>query len=167
MYTVIARPTPDHSRSRVRTRRCTRPPNSLPRSAATPGYIRPGGKEATRGILSKGEFFGECGLAGQPLRMGSATAMTDCKLLRIDKKAMILALHCRYGKTSCPLHVLGGWSAIRKLDGCLSKNRWAPTNRASRGGFPAFRLAEKFENRLLGPTNLHFRTWKIKWNSFL
>src|ERR1700694_2301730 len=35
------------------------------------------GKEATLGILSEGEFFGEGGLAGQPLRMGSATAMTD------------------------------------------------------------------------------------------
>jgi CRP/FNR family cyclic AMP-dependent transcriptional regulator len=51
------------------------------------------GKEATLGILNDGEFFGEGGLAGQPLRMGSATAMTDCELLRIDKKAMILALH--------------------------------------------------------------------------
>jgi len=51
------------------------------------------GKEATLGILSEGEFFGEGGLAGQPLRMGSATAMTDCQLLQIDKKAMTLALH--------------------------------------------------------------------------
>jgi CRP/FNR family transcriptional regulator, cyclic AMP receptor protein len=51
------------------------------------------GKEATLGILSEGEFFGEGGLAGQPLRMGSATALTDCELLRIDKKAMMLALH--------------------------------------------------------------------------
>ena len=51
------------------------------------------GKEATLGILSEGEFFGEGGLAGQLLRMGSATAMTDCELLRIDKKAMMLALH--------------------------------------------------------------------------
>jgi CRP/FNR family transcriptional regulator, cyclic AMP receptor protein len=51
------------------------------------------GKEATLGILSEGDFFGEGGLGGQPLRMGSATAMTDCELLRIDKKAMILALH--------------------------------------------------------------------------
>jgi len=51
------------------------------------------GKEATLGILSEGEFFGEGGLAGQPLRMGSATAMTDCELLRIDKKAMMEALH--------------------------------------------------------------------------
>ena len=51
------------------------------------------GKEATLGILGEGEFFGEGGLAGQPLRMGSATAMTDCELLRIDKKEMTLALH--------------------------------------------------------------------------
>ena len=51
------------------------------------------GKEATLGILSEGQFFGEGSLAGQALRMGSATAMTDCELLRIDKKAMMLALH--------------------------------------------------------------------------
>jgi CRP/FNR family cyclic AMP-dependent transcriptional regulator len=51
------------------------------------------GKEATLGILSEGEFFGEGGLAGQRLRMGSATAMTDCDLLQIDNKAMTLALH--------------------------------------------------------------------------
>src|SRR5712692_3320942 len=51
------------------------------------------GKEATLGILSEGGFFGEGCLAGQPLRIGSATAMTDCELLRIGKKAMMLALH--------------------------------------------------------------------------
>jgi len=51
------------------------------------------GKEATLGILSDGQFFGEGSLAGQALRMGSATAMTECELLRIDKKAMMLALH--------------------------------------------------------------------------
>ncbi len=51
------------------------------------------GREATLGILKEGEFFGEGGLAGQPLRMGSATAMTDCELLCIDKKAMMEALH--------------------------------------------------------------------------
>jgi CRP/FNR family transcriptional regulator, cyclic AMP receptor protein len=51
------------------------------------------GKEATIGILEDGEFFGEGALAGQALRMGSATAMTDCVILRIDKKAMMQALH--------------------------------------------------------------------------
>jgi CRP/FNR family transcriptional regulator, cyclic AMP receptor protein len=51
------------------------------------------GKEATIGILSDGSFFGEGSLAGQSQRMGSAVSMTDCDLLRIDKKAMIEALH--------------------------------------------------------------------------
>lgn len=51
------------------------------------------GKEATIGILSDGSFFGEGSLAGQFLRMGSATAMTDCAVLRIEKKAMVDALH--------------------------------------------------------------------------
>ena len=51
------------------------------------------GKEATIGILSEGNFFGEGSLAGQALRMGSAAAMTDCDLLRIEKKAMMDALH--------------------------------------------------------------------------
>jgi CRP-like cAMP-binding protein len=51
------------------------------------------GKEATIGILSERNFFGEGSLAGQSFRMGSATAMTDCLLLRIEKRAMINALH--------------------------------------------------------------------------
>ena len=51
------------------------------------------GKEATIGILCEGDFLGEGSLAGQTLRMGSATAMTDCAVLRIDKKAMMEALH--------------------------------------------------------------------------
>src|ERR1019366_1694178 len=50
------------------------------------------GKEATIGILGEGDFSGEGVLGGQPLRMGSATAMTDCELLQIDKTAMMLAL---------------------------------------------------------------------------
>jgi CRP/FNR family cyclic AMP-dependent transcriptional regulator len=51
------------------------------------------GREATIGILSVGEFFGEGTLAGQSVRMESATAMTDCVLLRIVKKSMMLVLH--------------------------------------------------------------------------
>jgi CRP-like cAMP-binding protein len=51
------------------------------------------GKEATIGMLSEGNFFGEGALAGQALRMGSAVAMTDCQVLRIEKKAMMDALH--------------------------------------------------------------------------
>src|SRR5437773_11824771 len=51
------------------------------------------GREATIAMLSEGDFFGEGSLAGQVLRMGSAAAMTDCQLLRIEKKAMMSALH--------------------------------------------------------------------------
>ena len=51
------------------------------------------GKEATIGIVSQGNFFGEGSLAGQLLRMGSAAAMTDCEILRVDKKTMMEALH--------------------------------------------------------------------------
>jgi CRP-like cAMP-binding protein len=54
------------------------------------------GKEATIGILNEGSFFGEGALAGQVLRMGSAAAMTDCELLRVDKKAMMSALHSEH-----------------------------------------------------------------------
>jgi CRP-like cAMP-binding protein len=52
-----------------------------------------GGKEATIAIISEGSFFGEGSLAGQLLRMGSAAAMTDCEILRVDKKTMMEALH--------------------------------------------------------------------------
>jgi CRP/FNR family transcriptional regulator, cyclic AMP receptor protein len=51
------------------------------------------GKEATIGIVNPGNFFGEGSLAGQLLRMGSAAAMTDCEILRVEKKTMIDALH--------------------------------------------------------------------------
>jgi CRP/FNR family transcriptional regulator, cyclic AMP receptor protein len=54
------------------------------------------GKEATIGILTDGNFFGEGSLAGQSLRMGSAAAITDCDLLRIEKKAMMDALHAEH-----------------------------------------------------------------------
>jgi CRP/FNR family cyclic AMP-dependent transcriptional regulator len=51
------------------------------------------GREATIGLLTEGVFFGEGSLAGQPLRMGSATAVTDCTVLRIEKQSMMHSLH--------------------------------------------------------------------------
>ena len=51
------------------------------------------GKEATIGIVGESNFVGEGSLAGQLLRMGSAAAITDCELLRVEKKAMMDALH--------------------------------------------------------------------------
>ena len=43
--------------------------------------------------MGEGEFFGEGCLAGQALQVGAATALTDCTLLRIEKRAMMKALH--------------------------------------------------------------------------
>ena len=51
------------------------------------------GKEATIGILSEGDFFGEGCLTGQSQRMASATALTDAAVLRIEKSAMMRVLH--------------------------------------------------------------------------
>ena len=56
------------------------------------GVVSESGKEAVLGILGESDFFGEGGLAGQLLRMSSATAVTDCVLLHIDKKTMMRAM---------------------------------------------------------------------------
>ena len=50
------------------------------------------GKEATLEILGKQDLAGHDSLAGQPLRTASAGALTDCQLLRIEKKIMMCAL---------------------------------------------------------------------------
>jgi len=51
------------------------------------------GKEAVIAMLKPHAFFGEGCLAGQPLRMATATALTDGSLMRIEKPEMIRALH--------------------------------------------------------------------------
>jgi CRP/FNR family cyclic AMP-dependent transcriptional regulator len=55
------------------------------------------GKEATIGILNEGDFFGEGCLSGQSLRMCSATALTDCTVMRIEKKVMMAVIHRERG----------------------------------------------------------------------
>jgi len=51
------------------------------------------GKEAVIAMLKPHAFFGEGCLAGQPRRMATATALTDCSLMRIEKQEMIRGLH--------------------------------------------------------------------------
>jgi CRP-like cAMP-binding protein len=58
--------------------------------------VSQGGKEATIAILSDGTFFGEEGLIGQRSRMASATALTDCMIMRIEKTAMLRAIHSQH-----------------------------------------------------------------------
>jgi len=51
------------------------------------------GKEAVVAMLTAGDFFGEGALAGQAVRMGTATAVTACHVLVIEKDAMVRLLH--------------------------------------------------------------------------
>jgi CRP/FNR family cyclic AMP-dependent transcriptional regulator len=51
------------------------------------------GREAVVAMLGAGEFFGEGCLAGQPVRMGTATATSDSNILHVDKQRMLRLLH--------------------------------------------------------------------------
>src|SRR5271169_4852155 len=47
------------------------------------------GKEAVIAVLGEGDFFGEGCLAGQQLRMSTATALTECSIVRMEVAAVI------------------------------------------------------------------------------
>jgi CRP/FNR family cyclic AMP-dependent transcriptional regulator len=51
------------------------------------------GREAVVAMLGPGDFFGEGCLAGQPVRMGSATALTPSVILLVGKEKMVRLLH--------------------------------------------------------------------------
>jgi CRP/FNR family cyclic AMP-dependent transcriptional regulator len=55
--------------------------------------ISPQGKEAIIAILGTGEFFGYGCIAGQPVRMATAVAMTNCTLDKLDKPLITRMLH--------------------------------------------------------------------------
>jgi CRP/FNR family transcriptional regulator, cyclic AMP receptor protein len=55
------------------------------------------GKEAIVSILGDNEFFGDGCLAGQLLRIATATAVSDCTLYRIEKSLMVRLLHEQKG----------------------------------------------------------------------
>jgi len=50
-------------------------------------------KEAVIALLGTGDFFGEGCLAGQPLRTATATTMSACKIMRLEKTGVIALLH--------------------------------------------------------------------------
>jgi CRP/FNR family transcriptional regulator, cyclic AMP receptor protein len=54
------------------------------------------GKEAVVAILGPGDFLGEGGLAGQFVRMATATAVTPVTVLAIDKNEMFRVLHAEH-----------------------------------------------------------------------
>lgn len=51
------------------------------------------GKEAVVGVLGPDEFCGEGCLTGRPLRLATAAAMTECEIMRLEKRTMIRVLH--------------------------------------------------------------------------
>ncbi len=51
------------------------------------------GKDAIFALAEAGELFGESCLAGQSTRMSTASALTDCTLIRIDRAVMASLLH--------------------------------------------------------------------------
>ena len=51
------------------------------------------GKEAVVGIMGPGDFLGEGCLNGQPLRLSTATAMTESRVVRVSKAEMLRLLH--------------------------------------------------------------------------
>jgi CRP-like cAMP-binding protein len=51
------------------------------------------GKEAVVAILKDGDFFGEGCLAGQPVRMASATAISACSVMKLEKAVVVSLLH--------------------------------------------------------------------------
>ncbi|HKN61239.1 MAG TPA: cyclic nucleotide-binding domain-containing protein [Candidatus Acidoferrales bacterium] len=54
------------------------------------------GKEAVVAVLGPGDFFGEGCLAGQPIRIGTASAITATTALIIEKKEMVRVLHVEH-----------------------------------------------------------------------
>jgi CRP/FNR family transcriptional regulator, cyclic AMP receptor protein len=54
------------------------------------------GKEAVVGVLGPGDFFGEGALAGQPVRLATATAMSASRILVVPKRQMIRLLHSQH-----------------------------------------------------------------------
>jgi CRP/FNR family cyclic AMP-dependent transcriptional regulator len=64
------------------------------------------GKEAVVAILGAGDFFGEGCLAGQSLRMATATTMFECSIMRMEKTSVIRLLHDQPAFSELLLHHL-------------------------------------------------------------
>ena len=93
----------------VRAKASTHPPSTTIFAQGDPAdsvmYLKDGtirisvvshaGKEAVVAVLNPGHFFGEGCLASQTLRMSTATAMSECEILEIDKDEMVRQLQTR------------------------------------------------------------------------
>jgi CRP/FNR family transcriptional regulator, cyclic AMP receptor protein len=64
------------------------------------------GKEAVVALLGAGDFFGEGCLAGQSVRMASATTLTECSIIRLEKASVIRLLNEQPAFSELLLHHL-------------------------------------------------------------
>lgn len=65
----------------------------IQKGAVKLSVLSKGGRQAVVAMLTAGQFFGEGGLAGQPVRMGSAATTTESTILFVDQKQMARLLH--------------------------------------------------------------------------
>jgi len=65
----------------------------IQRGSVKLSVVSQSGKEAVVGVLGPGDFFGEGALAGQPVRLATATAISASHILVIPKRQMIRLLH--------------------------------------------------------------------------
>jgi len=68
--------------------------------------VSEGGKEAVVAILGPGDFFGEGCMAGQPVRMGTATAISNSTVLLIAKTEMFKVLHEQHDLSDRFIHFM-------------------------------------------------------------
>ena len=95
------------------------------------------GKEAVVAMLGPGDFFGEGCLAGQPVRMGSATALTPSAILRVEKAQMVRLLHRQHEMSDRFIaHMLTRNIRIEEdlIDQLLQLERQAPRPHLAAGG---------------------------------
>ena len=76
--------------------------------------VNEAGKEAVVAIFGSGDFFGEGGMAGQTVRMGTATAMVPTTVLVIGKDEMMRVLHAEH-ELSDPVSSITCWRGHPRL----------------------------------------------------
>lgn len=65
----------------------------IQRGSVRLSVVSQAGKEVVVGVVGHGDFFGEGALAGQPVRLATATALTVSRILAVPKRQMIRLLH--------------------------------------------------------------------------
>ena len=101
------------------------------------------GKEAVVALHEIGDFFGEGCLTGQPLRLATAIAMTDCELLRLDNAAISRVIH---EQTEFSEFFIAGFARTARVEADLVDQLFNSSENASQGSFFSSRISPREEN---------------------